>query len=534
MDYGLGINRKDLNGSHQFGFRATCTQTPDCPPPTNQLLDVRGIQLTAQDNTAPLVLPTGTNNIWFESSGWIRGSWPAGFLAGDDSGICGMSEVVDGQYFSGPSSARYQSSWTQCPDPQTMNATIDTSRYPDGQMTLVMSAADAASPPNISSPSGTLRVDNSPVGLSLTGPTDALSTSGTQYVDAAATAGPSGVADIRCSVDGSPPASYPGASAQVPVNGIGSHVVSCNARNEAIDQNGNQAQSATQTWSLTIRQPTISGITFGTRLLDALRCHTNYVLVRGRSRWVTIHRHGRPVWVLRRGRSHLRREVRCHPRIVIRRVRINGRTTTRRIVLLPHRVDITVKRVRFRRAATVSGWLGHPDGSAVANATVTVMTATDDGRGQWLPAAQVTTSRAGVWQATLRPGPSRLVAAAYPGSTIEEPASSADVTLVSRTVVRLRIRPRSTHWGATIQISGRVLGGHVPAGKLLRLRIGTAGIFSTVGIPNIDGRGRFHTTWTFAPGHGIVRYWFSVSTLGEADYPYAQTSSRRVYVTVRG
>jgi hypothetical protein len=31
-----------------------------------------------------------------------------------------------------------------------------------------------------------------------------------------------------------------------------------------------------------------------------------------------------------------------------------------------------------------------------------------------------------------------------------------------------------------------------------------------------------------------VHYWFSVATLPEADYPYAQTSSPRVYVTVHG
>jgi hypothetical protein len=44
--------------------------------------------------------------------------------------------------------------------------------------------------------------------------------------------------------------------------------------------------------------------------------------------------------------------------------------------------------------------------------------------------------------------------------------------------------------------------------------------------------GRLHTAWTFAAGSGVVRDWFSVSTLPEADYPYAPASSRRVSVTV--
>ncbi|MFZ0042082.1 MAG: hypothetical protein WAK93_12305, partial [Solirubrobacteraceae bacterium] len=137
-------------------------------------------------------------------------------------------------------------------------------------------------------------------------------------------------------------------------------------------------------------------------------------------------------------------------------------------------------------------------------------------------------------QAKLSPGPSRLIGAIYPGSSTNEAATSPTVTLDSGTKVSLRIRPRITRWGRTIKISGRVLGGNIPAGKLLRLRIGTAGIHSTVGIPDIDRRGRYHTTWTFAPGRGTIRYWFSVSTLPEGDYPYDQTSSPRVYVTVHG
>jgi hypothetical protein len=144
------------------------------------------------------------------------------------------------------------------------------------------------------------------------------------------------------------------------------------------------------------------------------------------------------------------------------------------------------------------------------------------------------TSPDGVWRATLKPGPSRLISAAYPGSHITEPAVSASVSLTSSTKVSLSIRPQITLWGDTIRISGRVLGGNIPAGKLLRLRIGTAGIYSTVGIPSIDRHGHYTTTWTFASGNGTVRYWFSVSTLPEADYPYAQTSSPRVYVTVHG
>jgi hypothetical protein len=124
------------------------------------------------------------------------------------------------------------------------------------------------------------------------------------------------------------------------------------------------------------------------------------------------------------------------------------------------------------------------------------------------------------------------VLAVYNGSTTTEPTVSFPVRLAVPAKVLLRIRPNHTRWGGKLRISGRVLGGYIPIGKFLRLRIGLAGIKETVGIPDVAPNGRFHTTWTFAPGNGIVRYWLSISTLREADYPFAPASSPRVTVTV--
>ena len=147
-------------------------------------------------------------------------------------------------------------------------------------------------------------------------------------------------------------------------------------------------------------------------------------------------------------------------------------------------------------------------------------------------AAAVRTGSDGSWSAELPPGPSRLIEATYGGDSTTLASSSATAHLVVPAKVTLDVSPRSTPWGGTIRISGRVLGGYIPAGKLLRLRIGVEGVRGTVGIPSIRRNGRFRTTWTFSAGRGVVRYWFSVSTLNEADYPFAPASSRRVYVTV--
>jgi hypothetical protein len=132
----------------------------------------------------------------------------------------------------------------------------------------------------------------------------------------------------------------------------------------------------------------------------------------------------------------------------------------------------------------------------------------------------------------------------YGGGSTVEPASSGQVRLIVPALVRLAIRPRRTHWWrsprspGTIQLAGRVLGGYIPGAdqQLLRLRIGVVGIRgvqSTIGIPDIAPDGRFHTTWTPAPGNGTVHFWFAVSTLHEADFPFAPASSRREDVIVR-
>jgi hypothetical protein len=250
------------------------------------------------------------------------------------------------------------------------------------------------------------------------------------------------------------------------------------------------------------------------------------------------------VRVHRRAHKKTIKVVKCHPRtikrkvVVLVKVRRHGRVVlvkrkkVERVVVAPRLLSKSAERVRHGRGTTVSGWLGTTSGIALPGRTVDVMTAPDNGLGQWTQAAAVTTAADGAWSVALPPGPSRLVEAAYGGDTATLPSASAAIHLTVPAKVKIHISPRLTRWGGTIRISGRVLGGYIPAGKLLRLRIGAEGVRGTVGIPSVGRNGRFRTTWTFSSGHGVVRYWFSVSTLNEADYPFAPASSRRVYVRV--
>ncbi|MGH3263851.1 MAG: hypothetical protein ACRDNS_17880, partial [Trebonia sp.] len=370
---------------------------------------------------------------------------------------------------------------------------MDTSRYGNGGLALVLSSSDAAGVP--ASTSTTVKVDNLAPTVSLSGPTDAPSTAGTQYVTATASASPSGVDGISCSVDGAPAGWYPGTPAQVPVAGIGEHQVKCLAANNAVDATGQHDWSAPATWAIKIGEPTASAISFG-HVLDPLRCHRATRRVRVPGRWVTVRRHHRRVKVRRRPYTKLVGVTRCRPRTAIRRVLVRVRVRRHgrrvwvrrhrreRVVLLPHMVHSAKLQVAHGKSAVVNGWVGTDQGVVVAGQPVTVLSAPDNGLDQFATAATATTAADGTWSATLPAGPSRLIEAVYPGSSTTEASTSTQIALtVPAEVKLLRIWPRRVAWGGTVHIAGRLLGGYLPpGGALVRMRIGSGKAYTTYGV----------------------------------------------------
>jgi hypothetical protein len=325
-----------------------------------------------------------------------------------------------------------------------------------------------------------VNIDNDPVGLSLSGPTDAPTTAGTQYVTATASAGPSGVSGISCSLDGAPYQWYPGASTRVPVTGLGVHKLTCYGANNARDTSGNVATSAPQTWTLSIREPTVSAIGFS-KLVDALRCHKGRQRIAVPAKWVTVRRHHKLVRVRRRARTKVVVVTRCHERTAMRRVSVwktvvrRGkrvrvkRTRFVRVALPPHYVNYTTKWVAHGRGTTVSGWLGTSGGTALGGQPVEVMAAPDNGQGVFQLAASVTTAANGGWSARLGAGPSRLVEAVYPGSTLTEPTASTQVRVIVPAKVKLiGVWPARVAWGGTVRITGQLLGGYLPVERRSR------------------------------------------------------------------
>jgi hypothetical protein len=396
-----------------------------------------------------------------------------------------------------------------------------------------------------------VNIDNDPVTVRVSGPTDAASTAGTQYVTAVGSAGPSGVSGIGCSVDDAPYQQwYPGASVQVAVAGVGIHRVTCYSANNARDASGNVATSARQTWRLSIRQPTVSGVGFA-KLVDALQCKRVTKRVRVPSHWVTVRRHHTRVRVRRRAHTKPERVMRCHTRVVRRRITVwatvirHGkkvrvkRHQTIRVVELPHVVMHDSKRIAHGKATTVSGWLGMPDGTALGGQMVHVLTAPDNGLGHFTVTAVATTAANGTWSARLPAGPSRLVEASYAGAPTLEPSVSAQVhVIVPAKMKLLTVSPRRVAWGGTVRITGQLVGGYLPpGGALVRLRIGQGRSYQTYGVQeHVTGNGRFTTTYTFGAGYaGIFKsFWFQIATLPIGDYPYAPAASGRRSVLVGG
>jgi len=519
--------------TNHVGFQLVCGNNPCMGVLGHADLAVKDIGLQLQETQGPWL--SASSGLW-QSSGWIRGGWPLSFTGDSPSGICGLAATLGGQVVASQGFPQDDTTWHQCNAAGLggVSNTVDTSKLSDGPQSLTLRGSDAAGlSTSDASYTKTVYVDNQSPGVALSGPTDALSTAGTQYVTATGTAGPSGVSGIGCSLDNAPAQWYAQPSVSIPVSGIGTHHLTCYAGNNARAASGNVATSAPATWTLGIRQPSVSTVAFS-RVVDALRCQRTYERVRIPAHWVTGKFQGRPVRVKLRAQTRTIRVVRCHPRIVRRRLRVDGHWYTERIVVLPHVVRRTSKRVAFGTATTVSGWVGTAQGVALAGQAVQIRAAPDNGLRRFRLLAVTTTAADGGWTVTLPAGPSQLVQAVYPGSVTVEPSTSELAHSIVPASLHVSLRPRATHWGGKIVIAGRLGGGHVPpAGELVVLRIGWPGGSTEIGHLYTARNGKFSTSYTFLRGHGTESYRLWAETVSESDYPFAVAASRKVSVTVR-
>ncbi len=508
--------------SPYFGWQIACSASIDCG--NTAYFDVYNISLSAQEATSPTVHADSPSNLWYQAGHWIRGSFPIQLDAEDSSGVCQASVTWDGQPNAEPTTPTtpVQTYWNQCDAPNPPGATqyfftgqsVNTAAVAPSSATnipLQLQATDAAQ--NTSTFSESLKIDNVAPQLSLTGPTQASSTAGTQYLRATATAGPSGVGAISCSVDGSPWANEPlgGAGSQtgaaaIPIAGVGDHAVSCYATNRSYDAAGHPAATATQTWTLRIGEPVRAGITFG-RVIEHCRRVTKHVKAPGR--WVTVRRHHKWVHVHVRGRSRREHLLACH-------------------VTVPDRL---VAHETYGHRVLLSGWLS-AQGIALSHVPVRILAATDDGHYRWRTATVVQTSADGRWTAKLRPGPSRLIQAVYQGGPTTLAANSQRARALVPARILLAAVRTAVPWGGVLVIRGRVLGGHIPREQILQMLSGVGRHLQVIGNPFIRRDGRFLIRLAATGSGGALHTQIAVATLRETNYPYARGLSRRVWVTL--
>jgi hypothetical protein len=531
-----------IQPSRYFGFQASCGESTCRSSGVNSVVfAATGITLAVQETAGPALNAVGAENLYYQS-GWVRGTFPASLSASDPSGVCSMQGAINGKAISGYIDPRPDTStWSQCPG-SGLPATVDTTGYPNGTGAISLSYAATNAAGATSSASRSIDVDNQTPSVNLSGPSDAPSTAGTQYVTAAASAGPSGIASIQCSVDGAAAQAYPGATAQVPVSGLGPHVVSCFAQNRAVNANGQPAQSPTATFDLSIRRPTAAAVTFA-RIADALRCRRVTEKVKVHVRRRTVKRHGKRIVVPGHLRTVKRVVRRCHAKTVRRRVTITVRRHGRRVkihkvervVLLPHAVRRQTLRIAHGKATTVSGYVGFVDGTPLSGGSVAVLAAPDNGLGRFVPMANVTTNADGQWSARVPAGPSRLIEAVYNGDSTTEPTVSATAQLIVPAKIGFSISPRILPWSHAIHIVGHLEGGEIPRdGVALRLlvRYARSPQASDLLAFRTNRRGQFKIGWSYRSGHGVAAYPFWVATTAtETDYAFAAASSRHVTVT---
>ena len=193
--------------SPYFGWQLICGASK-CDGATKPgEITVLGLELEAAETSGPRCCPRPA--AWAPQPAGC-GSVAGRVLRGWASGACQLAATLGGLSVSQPvNEPQTQLTWHQCPA-ALFSQSFDTASVGSGpSVPLVMWARDAAYDYQAgtylsSTVTRSVNIDNAPVTLSLSGPTDAPRLRAFSTIDATATAGPSGVSRIACSLDGSP------------------------------------------------------------------------------------------------------------------------------------------------------------------------------------------------------------------------------------------------------------------------------------------------------------------------------------------
>ncbi len=181
--------------------------------------------------------------------------------------------------------------------------------------------------------------------------------------------------------------------------------------------------------------------------------------------------------------------------------------------------DNLVKRIGYGQRTTINGWFATADGAALAHVPVGILAAPDDGSNAWHTVAVVRTAPDGSWQATLPPGPSRVIEAVYGGGPLTESATSRAAKLLVPASSTLGVS-RVVTFGNYAQFWGVLRGGHVPTtGAIITVQAFDRGQWRNIATARTDSHGRWQARYYISGGAGS--YPVRVHILRQADYPWA-------------
>jgi hypothetical protein len=189
-----------------------------------------------------------------------------------------------------------------------------------------------------------------------------------------------------------------------------------------------------------------------------------------------------------------------------------------------------VRRVRFGGSGTLTGRVRNPDGSPVADGTVSILI----GDRKPLALGDVRTRPDGRFSFKVRPGKNRIIHAGYrPAADSPDLACSRNVRLNVRAGITLRATERVRR-GGRVRFRGRLLGKPIPrVGKLIDLQAFDAGRWRTFRTTRANRRGRYRASYRFVRTAQPRTFRFRARARREARYPYALGTSRVVRVRVR-
>jgi hypothetical protein len=190
----------------------------------------------------------------------------------------------------------------------------------------------------------------------------------------------------------------------------------------------------------------------------------------------------------------------------------------------------------FGRAGVIDGSLTQANGAAIPGVPVEIASAPVSEPSAPATTALARTDAGGRFSVKVSAvGPSRRECVAYRGpSGAGTPLALHVLALAVRAPVKLAISPRVVNAGRTIHFSGRLLGGHVPAGgKQVILEARSAGSgWLEFKVVRSNSLGRFRASYRFR-FPGPATYEFRALCEAEGDYPFARGASNAVRVHER-